>query len=292
MSFLEAVDEFGIHIATIGGIAINKDGSLIASVDKEAHCLRIHQIGVCGTVIEAVRFDTRGDGNFGIWYPYDVCFASRANGVETVLVCDSYDNCVLEVSTTGEFRRFTSFEENDVVHGIAYCPLHDIVALSFCNENKVLLLDYATMMVKTTIRSGEALSVPAGLAFTPAGDRLIVGDSGLNRIGMYDSCTGACIAHVSTDLLRPYQVVVCTDNSVIVADQYKSTLLRVWFDGCTSPELISPVHSDDTSVIVFAVASSPCFDGIFVKPHGGSVLKLKDAWSYSCRSDWLSACIL
>ncbi len=273
-----------------GGNAVNVDGTLFASVDRDAHCVYIYSVAdrtsdpiVVGTA------GTSGGAHGLLKYPACVCFVHR-DGVDTLLIADCGNDRVVEVTAGGVFMR--AMAADGPPWGIA--ERDGVIAVSLTDANAVVLLQYESGAVKSevTIGSGIAgnadgqLRRPMGVAFTADGRYILVADCWNHRVSKFSAAGGAFIAHVVSNGIRyPTDVLQCEDGSVVVA--HRDGVACVGKDGVTVKSI--NVHSTPCSF-----SYSPSLNGVVVKCFDcfdGSVFVLRDAWSHSLRCEWVHACV-
>jgi DNA-binding beta-propeller fold protein YncE len=268
-----------------GGIAVNVDGTLAASVDRDAHCVYIYSVTDRTAVVGTAG--TSGSAHGLLKYPAFVCFVRR-EGVDTLFVCDWGNDRVVEVTARGEFMRAIAVSRP---WGIA--ERNGVIAVSLHRNHAVVLLQYESGAVKPEVTIGSSgtggnadgqLWCPAGVAFTTDGRYILVADFLNHRVSKFSAASGAFVAHViSNGILYPRDVLQCEDGSMVVAHR----------DGVTC------VGKDGVTVQKFSVSSgalcslsySPSLNGVVVKCDDGSVFVLRDAWSHSLRCKWVQACV-
>lgn len=277
-----------------GGIAVNIDSTLFASVDSEQHCVYIYSL--VDTAADPVVFGTvgtRGSANEQLNSPISTCFVRR-DCKDTLLITDLGNNRVVEVSADGTFVRAIAMNGR-FPYGIAYCGNSDIIAVTLkITYWVVLFLQYESGAVKpeVTIGSGTArrLSLPLGVAFTADGRYLLVADN--HCVSKFNAASGEFITHVATKaangICSPRGVLQCEDGSIVVALAYygsSSSVVHVGADGETINEFIIPNASGGNL--------HPCllFNSVLVKCLDGSLFVLRDTWSPSPRCAWLHACV-
>jgi DNA-binding beta-propeller fold protein YncE len=308
MNFLPAIPLFSVlAIQGAVGVAVNKDGSLLALVDSERHCVQIYS--VVGTTCNAapVIVGTAGtagclNGQFN--YPRLACFVNR-NGADTILISDWGNDRIVEVTARGDFLRFIAMKGGSRPYGVAYCSIGDVIAVSLSDAHAVVLLQYETGAVKpeVTIGSGTGaagrgdgqLYYPYGVTFTADGRYILVADCLNHRVSKFSASSGAFIAHViSKGISYPRDVLECEDGSIVVAhgrytdgDVFASV---VGEDGGLLQNIIIPIASKGAVIpVAVALSYSPSLSSVVVKISDGKVFLLRDVWMASSRSAWLSA---
>jgi hypothetical protein len=318
-----------------GGIATNADNTLFAYVDRNRHCVHIRRINAAGKrASDAVVFGTpdRCDNTKrALNHPQFACFARR-RGVDTLLVCDSKNNRVVEITVGGVFKRAIALTKGSHAYGVAYCGQHDAVAVSLAEHDAVVLLRYASAAVIARIGfptpkgplpyrfvgmgalDGQ-LNRPQGLRFTADGVYLLVADHHNDRVCKFDAVTGAFIAHVvHHDITYPTDVLPCEDGSIMVATgegaMYEAdgrryvramsggvqtttgSVVQVGVDGVVSHRVIIEAGG----FVPHSLAYFEVLDGVVAWECNGSgrvvLLRQHNAWSSSLRCAWLSACIV
>jgi DNA-binding beta-propeller fold protein YncE len=269
-----------------GAIAVNVDGTLIASVNYENHCMYIYNAAdhnadpiVVGTA------GTAGSAHGLLNYPAFACFVHR-NGVDTLLICDAGNDRVVEVSARGEFTRAIAVSRP---WGIA--ERDGVIAVSMWAAHAVVLLQYESGAVKpeVAIGSGTAgnadgqLDHPLGVAFTADGRHIQVADYFNHRVSKFSATSGAFVAHViSNGILYPAHALQCEDGSIVVA--HERGVACVEKDGVT-------VQHINVRSAPYSLSYSPSWNGVVVKFFNGCVFVLRDAWSRSLRCEWVHACV-
>jgi sugar lactone lactonase YvrE len=227
--------------------------------------------------------------------PQLACFARRG-GVDTLLVCDSGNHRVVEVSADGRFLRHIAVEAGGGPYGVAYCGQRDAIAVSLHRAHVLVLLRYKTGAVLTTIgelwvrgASDGQLFGPIGLRFTADGARIVVADYYNYRVSMFSADDGTFIAHVATrangtrPLSHPHDVWSCKDDdSVLVAEDRR--VVRIRKDGTVKVVLDDCVPS--------SISYSPVLHGNVVTTRKGCVLLIRDEWMSSLRCAWVCASVL
>jgi DNA-binding beta-propeller fold protein YncE len=284
-----------------GGIAVNFDGSLLATVDNQQHCVCIYSVVdhtaapfIAGTV------GTAGSAPGQFNYPALACFVHR-NGVDTLLVCDLDNDRVMEVTASGLFLRAIAMKKGSRPLGIA--ERGGVIAVSLFHAHAVVLLQYETGAVKpeVTIGSGKGcgdgqLHYPRGVSFTADDHYILVADWYNDRVSKFSAVSGAFIAHVATKaangIFSPRDVLQCEDGSIVVTqgNDFGSdgSVLCVGEDGVSLKNIIIPSTSGG-AVVPYSVSASPLLHGVVVKTFDGNVFLLRNAWMGSNRCAWLSA---
>jgi DNA-binding beta-propeller fold protein YncE len=299
MNYLPAIPVTSIAaVRGGGGIAVNVDGTLIASVVRLQHCVHIYS--VVDATVHPVVIGTSGIAGSApgqLDHPAFTCFVHRC-GIETLLICDYGNNRVVEVTGAGVFLRAITMEDRPF--GIAYCRTSDVIAVSLWSAHAVVLLQYESGAVKPefTIGSTRAsddgqLRYPRSVSFTADGRYILVVDWFNHRVSKFSAASGAFIAHVATKAANgiwwPKDAVQCEDGSVVVTesgadsrggvDGRGASVVCVGQDGGTIqriPNIIIPCACETLSY-------SPSLKGILLKTSDGSVFLLRDAWMYSSR---------
>jgi hypothetical protein len=156
-------------------------------------------------------------------HPRSACFVHR-DGVDTLLIADSGNNRVVEVTARGEFMRAI------VVDGLpcGVAERNGVTAVSLSDAHAVVLLPYETGVPKVTIGSGTAgrgdgeLWHPMGVAFTAEGRCILVADFMNHRVSTFSADSGAFVAHAATreangiPVYNPTDVLQCEDGSIVV----------------------------------------------------------------------------
>ena len=309
MSFLPAIPLSSIQDASSnGGIAMNANCSLFASVDSWQHCVYIYSVddaGECvgGTAVVVVGTPgSRGSAMGQLNGPRLACFVNR-NGIYTLLVCDFGNDRVVEVSTGGAFIRAISCEAGSHPFGVAYCDTNDVIAVTLwspTSSQAFMLLQYESGAVKPgTVRSGTAGNAdgamyhPCGVTFTADSRCILVVDSGNQRVCKFSAVNAAFISHVATfetnETYFPAEVLHREDGSLIILMQVYvfgggARLLILNENGITVHDMIVP-----NSIGGAFLAYSHSLHAVILKTCDGHVFLLRDAWMHSSRRAWLSA---
>jgi hypothetical protein len=274
--------------AKFGGIAVNVDGTLVASVSRNAHC--VYMFNVADRTTDPVVVGTAGTAGVAhgeLDRPAFACFVHR-DGVDTLLICDWGNHRVVEVTAGGEFVRAIAVSPRP--WGVA--ERDGVIAVSLCGAHAVILLQYESGTVKpeVTIGSGTAgiadgqLEHPTGVAFTTDGRYILVADSWNNRVSKFSAASGAFVAHViSNGIHRPTDVLCCENGSIVVAH----------YDGvtCVEKDGVTVQRIGGGAFAPWSLSNSPSLDGVVVKCNDGGVFLLRDAWSHSLRCEWVHACV-
>jgi hypothetical protein len=87
-----------------GGIAVNVDGTLFASVHSDQHCVFIYSVDGAGELtadpVVVGTAEIRGSAHGQFDNPTFVCFVHR-NGMDTLFIVDSGNDRVVEVTASG-----------------------------------------------------------------------------------------------------------------------------------------------------------------------------------------------
>jgi DNA-binding beta-propeller fold protein YncE len=271
-----------------GGIAVNVDGTLVASVDCGVDCVYIYNVADRDhTAYPAIVGTAHGLLN----HPEFACFV-RYDGVDTLLISDWGNDRVVEVTACGVFLRAIALPKRSRPWGIA--ERDGVIAVSLSSAHAVVLLQYETGAVKpeATIGSGTGaygrgdgqLHNPHGVTFTADGCHILVADWGNRRVSKFSAASGAFIAHViSNGITFPRDVLQCEDGSIVVAHQDGVT--------CVGKDGVTVQNITISSGVPSSLSYSPSSNGVVVKRHDGVVFVLRDAWSCSLRCEWVQACV-
>jgi DNA-binding beta-propeller fold protein YncE len=288
MNFLTPIPvDINRSLRVNGGIAVNVDGTLVASADSNGSCVYI-----CSVRDPTARpFVTGAYGStLQLASPRTACFVHRG-GVDTLLICDFGIKRVVEVTARGEFMRAIALPEDSHPWGIA--ERDGVIAVSLLFTHMVVLLQYESGAVKpeVTIGSGTQgnadgqLNTPMGVAFTSDGRYILVADYFNHRVSKFSAASGAFVAHVVSNGIRyPADVLQCEDGSIVVA--HREGMTCVGKDGATVEKFGVSSGSSPSSL-----SYSPSLNGVVVKCSDGSVFVLRDAWSHSLRCAWVHACV-
>jgi hypothetical protein len=263
-----------------GFIASNHNGSLLASNDTHYSSVHIYRLNGVGEAIgePAVYCQPLG---FNLC---SACFVHRG-GVDTLLLSDVVHERIIEISTDGLFISHILLPIP--CNAIAYCQGKDVIAV--CSSNAVALVEYGSAKAAVLFEEGM---VPGrvglvGIAFSPCGLHVVVGDYRNNRVSIFSAVDGAFVQHLTAkDAIVKPQAVVQHQGGYLVLGR------MVEHDSKLS---VFSVTSDGTTVVLFSFALSnyqnvthlPTVDAIVVKERGVITL-----WYPSSRSAWLSACAL
>jgi DNA-binding beta-propeller fold protein YncE len=269
-----------------GGIAENADGTLVASVERDAHCVRIHnETDRTSDPVVVGTAGTRGSAHGLLNYPAFVCFVHR-DGVDTLLIADWGNSRVVEVTARGEFMRAIAVEGRPL--GIA--ERDGVIAVTLYDADAVVLLQYESGTMKPEVTIGSAgnadgqVHYPRGVAFTTDGRYILVADCWNHRVSKFSAASGAFIAHVILNGIRnPTDVLQCEDGSIVVAHMKGVTC--VGKDGATVQNI---AISSNTP---WSLSYSLSLNGVLVKCGDGSVFVVRDAWSRSLRCAWVQTCV-
>jgi DNA-binding beta-propeller fold protein YncE len=286
----------------LGGIAMNVSGTLLASVNFDQHCLYICSVDRSGELTtDAVVVGTpgiRGSAHGQFDSPASACFVHR-NGIDTLLIADTGNRRVVEVSASGVFLRAIAVKTGSSGH-IAYSGVADVIAVSLRAAHAVVLLQYESgaVMPEVTIGSGTGargrgdgqLDYPHGVTFTADGRYILVADFYNHRVSKFSASSGAFIAHViSKGISYPRDVLECEDGSIVVAQGrvYEASVVCLGEDGLSVQDVFTP-SPNGRAFTPFSLSHSSFLNGLVVKTMGGSFL-LRDVWMCSNRRAWLTA---
>jgi hypothetical protein len=269
-----------------GGIAIKDDGTLIASVNSDFNRVVFRSA--------AITFEYRGDGTDGseLCEPGAATFARR-HGTDTLLVCDSGNDRIVEVSDEGRLIRHLTVGggEGSRPSGVAYSGKHDLIAVA-CSGHTVVLLRYESGEVVRRIggigSTDGKLKGPAGVRFTADGGHIIVADYWNHRVSKFRIADGAFVTNVATEALHgvtyPFDVLECGDGIIVACnvDGARGSSVAVLCEG-SSGRVIA-------SIAPWSFAHSP--GSFFVaKEFSGRLVQVADEWFTSLRFAWISACV-
>ena len=287
---------------------MNVDGTLCASVDRGQHRVRICSVDGVGKytddVVNVGTVGTRGSAHGQLNSPAFVCFVHRY-GVVTLLICDSGNDRIVEVTDRGVFLRAVVMKRGSHPCGIA--ERDGVIAVSLYCAHAVVLLQYESGAVTREVTIGSEgrgdgkLWRPMGVAFTADGRYILVADFGNHRVSKFCAATGAFIAHVATKaanrIFYPTDVLQCEDGTTLVthggawayADGRNACVVSVGKDGVTLQNIIIPSTLPPGCLKPLSLSYSAYLNGVVVKTDTEGVFFLRDAWMYSSRSAWLSA---
>jgi DNA-binding beta-propeller fold protein YncE len=273
-----------------GGIALNVDGTLVASVDNFQHCVYICNVAdrTSDPFVVGTRH-TSGSAHEQLHSPVAVCFVHR-DGIDTLLISDSGNNRVVEVTARGEFMRAIAVD--GCLWGIA--ERDGVIAVSLCAAHTVVLLQYESGAVRPDVTIGTCgnadgqLWRPWGVAFTADGRYILVADFMNHRVSKFNAASGAFVAHAATQAANwisyPTDVLQCEDDSIVVTSD-NGSVVCVGKDGVTVQDITIPSGGPSS------LSCSPSLNGVVVKGNDGGVFVLRDAWSHSLRCEWVQACV-
>jgi DNA-binding beta-propeller fold protein YncE len=268
------------------GIAANLDGTLFASVSRDAHCVYMYNVAAADPIIVGTA-GTAGSAHGELDRPGSACFVHR-DGVDTLLICDWGNDRVVEVTARGVFMRVIE----NAPRGIAYCGANDVIAVSLDCADAVVLLQYESGAVKPEVTIGSStagnadgqLFSPVGVTFTTDGRHILVADCWNHRVSKFSADSGAFVAHViSNGVSYPTDVLQCEDGSIVVAHEDGVT--------CVGKDGVTVEKFSVSSSVPRSLSNSPSLNGVVVKCFDGSVFVLRDAWSHSLRCEWVHACV-
>lgn len=282
MSFLPAIPLPFTSPEGPGGIAVNANGTLLASAISWYHCVYVYSVNSTGKLTA----DPLAIGNGQLNEPINVCFA-RHDGTDTLLIADRGNNRVVEFTASGVFLRTIALRHKP--NGIAYCAKSDVIAVS--SFDGVVLLQYEELAI---IGSDRLIgSGAAGITFTADGNWILVSDWGRHCISKFSAVDGAFVADVMMNMSFPI-CCTCEDGRLLVVES-KYTLARpttklldVLSDGAI-PEESFLINAFGGVLKTESVCYSALLDGVVAKKWDGTVHLLRDAWVHSSRCAWLIA---
>ena len=264
-----------------GGIAVNASGTLFASVDSKQHCVRIYRLECLRECTAVVIVGTASHygidpGTFNT--PTFACFVRR-NCVDTLVICDSGNDRVVEVTSSGEFVRSIAMTKGSWPYGVAYCSTRDFLAVSLHHARAVVLLPYENGAVKPEVTIGlGVLGYPRGVAFTADGLGILVADCYNHCVSKFSTVSGLFILHVATRAANGIRYPVdvqCEDDSIVVTAE----------DGPATTTIVDNVICGKA----WALSYSPSLTAFFFKSFQGNVFIMSDSWIRSSRCAWVSA---
>ena len=272
-----------------GGVAVNADGSKIATASTNHRSVFIHTVNDCGKSIgEPAVFRLSHVLPF---FP-SICFVRQLEDVtDTLLVC-RYDSTIAEVSSAGSFIR--SFRcPHGLPVAVAFCPRTATIAVS--TFQGVFFFRYSDAVETSCI----LMKHPAGVFFTEHDNSILIVDEFEHRVSMFDLGSGKLLRHVGTQarngILNPVAVLQLADGSVLVAQgngpdvgtAAKPSLVHIDVDGNTTAEVIEESHL----VRFHCLAYSPKLKGVVAKTFYGGYIVLLTLLECS-RQSWIAACVL
>jgi sugar lactone lactonase YvrE len=274
------------HAGGVGGMTVNADGTLFATVHGNDHCVYIHS--VADRTADAVVVGTVDCAHREFDHPTSACFVHR-DGVDTLLICDFGNNRVVEVTARGEFMRAIAVDG----HPCDIAERDGVIAVSLLLDHAVVLLQYESGAVKPEVTIGSRtggnadgqLFYPRGVAFTTDGRYILVADHGNSRVSKFSADSGAFVAHViSNGITLPTDVLQREDGSIVVV--HEDGVMHVGEDGATVQNII-------ISGIPWSLSHSPPSNDVLVMCRGGDkMFVLRDAWFHSLRCAWVHACVM
>jgi hypothetical protein len=271
-----------------GGIAANADGTLIASVDSDSHCVDIFNVDRNGPPVVYGTVGLVGCTRQRLNTPSSACFVNRS-GTDTLLISDSFNDRLVEVTVSGLFLRAIALNKKSHPCGIAYSG--GVIAVALRHSHLVVLVEYETGVQKHFVGTTHRLWYPQRVTFTADGDYILVSESSAFRFGISRFCV-ANGAFVSSgfpgyDLYPGHDFLQCEDGRYVIAHGSDCLSVKVWGadGGDAAVQEIKLLHPS-------AICYSPLFGGVVVKSSLGHVHLLRDAWEHSSRRAWLSATCL
>lgn len=272
-------------IGNVGSVAVNADGTLLASANEFLRSVTIYTM------------DGKGDltgppvivgSSIPFACPKCLCFVHRG-GVDSLLIVDRSNSRVVEVTTRGEFMRAIRFVLDPV--SVAYCEKTDRIAVSFWDDqDHFTVLSYSTELrvgkKRPRQHSFPKMCIPLGISFYKGGRFILVADWGNHCVNMFSAISGTFVsvfASRAEGVNWPRDVHVLGDGSVIVQQGYSGPCSVLTF----------PVNGRSEKHVfgtgAFYSAYSSLLHGIIIKStHDGSVFLLADTWSACSRCAWLS----
>lgn len=271
-----------------GQVAINVDGTLVASIDSEKHCVSVCSVNSAGHRIAGPIIYGTVDIPGKLAHPNDACFVRR-NGIDTLLICDWGNNRVVEVSTEGALLGII-FMHNPPIY-IKYCSKRDVIAVTSTVKHTVSVLQYRSGRWEplSVLSTEVGLVYPGGVEFTQDGACIIVADCGNNRLVQFNTDTGRLVKHL-TGVSCPKAILLCEDGCLMVASETRTYGSVMFFgvDGIPEAEelVLRSVAGDMLNPI--SLSYSPLFQGVVANCSNGAVVLLRDAWAHSSRYAWLA----
>jgi hypothetical protein len=202
----------------------------------------------------------------------------RRCGVDTVLICDTCNDRIVEISVSGHFIRHIAVDARGLPYGIAYNSDSNAIAVSLTRQ--VAVLRYDTGEVITCIEIARSF----GLRFTANGAHILLTNYGNSCVSKYDAASGAPVCHIH-NIDEPNDAVELEDGSIVVTTSGGVTYVGV--DGVTTTSIV------DGSFESLSLCYSPALNGVCVNEEdgGGRVVLFSDVWYSSLRCAWVSACV-
>jgi hypothetical protein len=269
-----------------GGIAITEDGKLMASVDNAGNSVIFHSLLGPTTIV----FGDSENASHRLQDPFCASFAHR-NGAHTLLVSDCGNHRIVELTEEGRWIRSVAIDGRP--SGVAYCQALDLIAVSVLSTHAVLLLQYHSGKVITTIggfgSTDGKLNEPVVVHFSRDGVHIIVADYNNHCVSKFRISDGAFAEHLATRALHgirfPMDFLQCDDGSTMVA-------CNVFVTGSSETIVCygSAAHVVE-NLAAWSFAHPP--GSLFVaKTLAGRLVQRRDEWFTSSRSAWISACVL
>ena len=266
-----------------GGIAINADHSLLATIRNAS----------CGVRIYRLRFGTMDGDPVAVYndvscirrdMPYDGCPKPRSmcfTAAEGTLLIAGCKDGIVEITTAGAYVRTIARHDDSIQRGVAHC--NQIIAVSA--GGGILLVTYKSNALIRTITSENCLPGkrvswrPMGLRFTSDGRHIVVADAHNDRVLKIGLAGDTVAVYTGEHIIGPSDVILpLGDNYPVVASP------NIHVVGCSTAVLycLAPLMLAD------------CGDGVFYchsKTDRDVLMCIVSEWLLSCRCEWISACI-
>lgn len=271
-----------------GYVAVSSDGTVLASVDKNEHSVYLFSMPDCTVLAVVGTVGTCGKADGQLRNPSSAYFVHR-NGVETLLICDSANFRVTEVTLGGKFiRSFAAGSEygsGEFPIFVAYCSQRDVLAVSLGSSVIMLQYESAAVIPEFTISRGIGIgkiNYALGIRFTLDGGHVVIADSVHGCVSQFSATSAAFVRHLFTGAYSR-DVLPCADGSLVVATGLSgSAEIHVVMEGTTTQSMKIPSPP-------ISLAYSPLLDGVIVQCLDTTVYLLRDEWTESSRCAWLRA---
>jgi hypothetical protein len=286
-----------------GGIAVNFDCTLLAEVNTEQSSVYFFPLHLNGFKGQGVLYNAARDSE-KLQKPTRACFALRG-GAETLLVCDTGNHRVVEMTSHGAFLR-----EIPITHhltfmaaffspiGIDYSRSNDIIAVSSFQGGAVQILDYHSGVEKAESRitsrgPSSARIYPIALSFSTDGQYVVVVDY-INCVSKFLVSSGEFVDDVYTNLsdcdANPTDVLCCDDGRVYIAIEQVWCAKGFGFLVCVDT---ANTMTDVPTSCICPYSLVPFHGGVLMRDrYTGAFIFLPDAWLNSSRCAWISAILV
>lgn len=229
----------GRHVATIRvkdkdcnkGLAVSEDGTTLAVSNDATHRITLYTMR---TGEEIRGFGGKGSGRGQFNFPWHVCFS---NSDKQLLVADTENHRVQEVTRTGEYVRSFGVGDLGLVGGLALKDNRLLVS-HWGKPQRLTLFDYTTGCKLQSFGEESVLQFNRGVCFSPdRGHGLFVANNGGNNVLKFSPDGTFKYAFGDRSTLK-HPVAVST--SVLTSDTY-----NVFVGGQCSTEIAVFRHTGD-----------------------------------------------